>query len=116
VFDSLQKSIEELKGRESNLKTAISSFGSVLSLASEGDLTQKVDLSSISAEYRPTAKDINEMISATQRNVEELKKREKDIKKSKEYAESLISSAPIPITVLDEKLRHCPHLYRKMIH
>jgi methyl-accepting chemotaxis protein len=73
VFDSLQKSIEELKDRESNLKSAISLFSSVLSSASSGDLSQKVDLSSIAEEYHPIGEDINKMISSMDRNISAIK-------------------------------------------
>jgi PAS domain S-box-containing protein len=101
VFDSLQENIEELKDKESNLKTAISSFGSVLSSASEGDLTRKVDLSEISEEYRPIGRNINGMISATQQNIEELRSRTEVIKKSQEYTRSLFYSIPNPTSILD---------------
>ena len=101
VFDSLQENIEELKDKESNLKTAISSFGSVLSSASEGDLTRKVDLSEISEEYRPIGRNINGMISAIEEDIEELRSRTEVIKKSQEYTRSLFYSIPNPTSILD---------------
>ena len=105
MIENIQKSIEEIKERDSSLESAISSFGKVLSRASSGDLTQKVDLPSISAEYKPIAEDINEMISATQQNIEELHSRTEVIKKSQEYTRSLFYSIPNPTSILDLEKR-----------
>jgi PAS domain S-box-containing protein len=70
--------ITELRKREEELKHAISNFGSVLSAASAGDLTAKVDLSAVSEGYKQIGKDINKMISATEKNITELRRREQE--------------------------------------
>jgi anti-anti-sigma regulatory factor/cell fate (sporulation/competence/biofilm development) regulator YmcA (YheA/YmcA/DUF963 family) len=74
-----EKNITELRKREEELKHAVSNFGSVLSTASAGDLTAKVDLSSVSEEYKQIGKDINKMISVTEKNITELRKREEEL-------------------------------------
>jgi PAS domain S-box-containing protein len=74
----LRKREKELRDKERDLRNAISNFGSVLSSAAKGDLTQKVDLLKIPAEYRPIGDNINSMISATQKNIDELRKREQE--------------------------------------
>ncbi|HIH96461.1 MAG TPA: methyl-accepting chemotaxis protein, partial [Thermoplasmata archaeon] len=62
MVESIQLNIQELKNRDKALSSTISSFGSVLSAASAGDLTTKIDLSKISEEYRSIGEDINSMI------------------------------------------------------
>ncbi|VUT24336.1 MAG: PAS fold protein [Candidatus Methanolliviera sp. GoM_oil] len=64
--------VTEERRRESNLNNAISSFGKVLSSAASGDITARVDLSQLSDEYKPTGEDINSMIEATEKNIDEL--------------------------------------------
>jgi PAS domain S-box-containing protein len=71
--------ITELKNKEVNLKNAITSFGEILSSAASGDLTAKVDLSTVSKEYKQIGKDINKMISVTEHNITELRKREEEL-------------------------------------
>ena len=68
--------ITELKNKETNLKNAILTFGSVLSSAASGDLKAKVDLSKIAEEYKSTGEDINSMISARKHETDRLKQRE----------------------------------------
>jgi PAS domain S-box-containing protein len=85
--------ISKLRKREDELKSAISSFGSVLSKASKGDLTQKVDLSKIGTDYKPVGMDINSMISATHKNIEEIRKREEELKHAVSNFGSVLSTA-----------------------
>jgi hypothetical protein len=72
MVESIQLNIQELKNRDKALSSTISSFGSVLSAASAGDLTTKIDLSKISEGYRSIGEDINSMIEATKERGEEL--------------------------------------------
>ena len=71
--------ITDLRKREMNLKSAISSFGSVLSTTSEGDLTQRIDLFKISKEFRPIGEDINTMISSFQSMINAVKNASEEV-------------------------------------
>ncbi len=109
------KDITELKDRGTNLRSAISVFGSILSKAAEGDLSVKVDLSQISAEYEPIGEDINKMISATQSGNEELADSEARIA-------SILKALPLGLTLTapspDPKKRILQYVnpaYEKMV-
>ncbi|HIH98624.1 MAG TPA: PAS domain S-box protein, partial [Thermoplasmata archaeon] len=95
--------ITELKNKEASLKSAISSFGEVLSSAEQGDLFAKVDLSKIGVEYRKIGEDINSMTSVVQKSTEELLKKEKELEESNAFLEDLIDSHPSMLGVLDEE-------------
>ena len=84
------------KRRESKeeFSDTISSFSSILSRASKGDLTAKVDLSSISEEYREIGEKINEMIKAT-------REYEKGVEKAKILNDLIVDSSTVPIVVTD---------------
>jgi cysteinyl-tRNA synthetase len=86
-----QDTIEKLCTGEFALKSAISNFGSVLSSAAKGDLTTKVDLSSIFGEYKPIGEDINKMISATEKNIEEIHKREAELSQTLSVCEEVVN-------------------------
>jgi methyl-accepting chemotaxis protein len=88
-----QGTIEKLRTREFALKSAILNFGEVLSKVSKGDLTAKVDLNTISREYKPIGEDINKMISATQKNIEKLKNKEINLRNAISNFGSVLSSA-----------------------
>lgn len=80
MVSATEKNVEETRKRESELQGVIETFGSVLSSATQGELEARVDPSKIPEDYRPIGEDINEMISATQKNIEELYKRESSLK------------------------------------
>ncbi len=87
------KDITELKNKEINLRNAISVFGEVLSSASGGNLSTKVDLSKISEGYKPIGENINSMISAIEENIDELRKREEELKQAVSVFGSVLSKA-----------------------
>jgi PAS domain S-box-containing protein len=94
--------ITELKNKEKELKNAILSFGKVLSRATKGDLSARVNLDDIVDEYDPIAENINSMILATQKNITELRKREAEIKEARAYAEAIIANLADPLWVTDK--------------
>ena len=100
IAEAVQKSEKELKNREKSLSNVISSFSSALSKASKGDLTARVDLSSVPQEYRPIGESINKIISAMEKNVDKLRKREAELRRSKEYTANLVRSAPVPTNLI----------------
>ena len=71
--------ITELRKRELSLKSAISNLGSVLSKASEGDLSIRVNLSKISEEYRPIGENINSVIASFNRMIDAIKNASEDV-------------------------------------
>ena len=77
----LYTAIDVTKDREykSNLKKAIFHIGSVLRKAAQGNLTAKVNLTSIADEYRPIGEDVNKMIANVQRNIEKIKNKEEEL-------------------------------------
>ena len=94
------KNIEDLYNAKSALNSAVSSFGSVLSAASTGDLTQKVDLSQIGEEYRPIGEDLNTMIDSLSSLINEVAESSEQIKKgiaqiSSSYSQIIQSSGEI---------------------
>jgi len=86
---------------ETNLKEAISVFGSVLSSASEGDLTAKVDLNSISEKYHPIGEDINSMISTTEKDITELMEKEKELSR----ISGIVVNSTTPMVLADSTRR-----------
>jgi PAS domain S-box-containing protein len=95
--------ITELKNKEKNLKNAILSFGKVLSRATKGDLSARVNLDDITDEYDPIAENINSMILATQKNITELRKRGEEVKEARAYAEAIIADIADPLWVTDKQ-------------
>ena len=87
--------IEVTKEREhdTNLKYTIGRFGSILSKASSGDLSAKININSTPEEYKPMGKDINKMIIA-------VKKHEKELEASKKYFEEFFNRSPVPLTLI----------------
>jgi hypothetical protein len=79
TVETLQEHDEEVAFRTFELNSAISTFSKVLSSTAKGDLTAKVDLSLVSEEYKQIGKDINKMISVTEHNITELRKREEEL-------------------------------------
>jgi len=71
----------------------ISLLNEVLDNILKGDMTSRIDLSSISKEYREIGGKINEMIEVTSENIGESKKVE-------EYASNLARSLPNPTSVM----------------
>ena len=59
-----------------------------------GDMTSRVDLSSISKEYYETGEKINEMIEATSKNIRELKD-------EREYISEIFATMPDPSYIVD---------------
>jgi len=105
MISAMGANIDELREREDALKSAISSFGSVLSSAASGNLKAKVDLSKISEEYKPIGEDINSMISAIEEDISELKKREREVREARLYAEAIIANISDPLWVVDKEDR-----------
>ena len=68
----MAKDITELRRREEDLNEAVETFGEVLSSASAGDLSARVDQSKISEDYKPVGEDINSMIQAAQKSTKDL--------------------------------------------
>ena len=91
--------ISEIRKRESEYTNAILAFSEVLGRVITGDLSARIDLSLISGEYRPLSKDINSMISATEKNIEKLRNREEELKKAKDFSDSLFRYWPNPGTL-----------------
>jgi len=89
----LKEREEELRKRGEELGKAVKSFGEVLSKAAGGDLTVKADLSAISEEYGQIGGDINKMISATEENIDELRKREEELNQAVSTFGSILSKA-----------------------
>ncbi|VUT26811.1 MAG: Sensory rhodopsin I transducer [Candidatus Methanolliviera sp. GoM_oil] len=61
MISATERNTAEIQERELNLESAISNFALILSSASKGDLTRKVDLPQIPEEYRPIGENINTM-------------------------------------------------------
>ncbi|VUT26876.1 MAG: Sensory rhodopsin II transducer [Candidatus Methanolliviera sp. GoM_oil] len=74
TIEGLGNMMEEIKNREEDLDSALSSFGEVLSVATKGDLTANVELEEIPEGYRKIGEDINSMILATKEREEESQK------------------------------------------
>lgn len=72
MISATEENIKKLNEQRTHLSRAISSFDSVLSSASKGDLSSRVDLRQISKEYKQTGENINKMISATKEATEDL--------------------------------------------
>ena len=68
---------------------SISVLNRALDEVSNGDMTSRVDLSSISKEYYETGEKINEMIEATSKNIRELKD-------EREYISEIFATMPDP--------------------
>jgi len=82
--------ITEMKRYEIELANTVNVFGFALSKAAEGDLSLKVDLNTISEQYRGIGRNINEMISSTKKSIDELQKREKELAKTKGLYSELV--------------------------
>jgi PAS domain S-box-containing protein len=89
--------VTELRKREEELKQAVNTFGDVLSKTASGNLLARVELNAIDEDYRPIGEDINSMVEAVERNIEE-------IKNSRETLSRLIEENPVPILIADEDL------------
>ena len=99
----IAKDITELKEREINLEGAISIFGSVLSKAAGGDLSDSVELDLIDEDYRPIGEDINSMIEGTKEREEELREKEKKIEGEKAFSDQIINAVMDPLCVVDNE-------------
>ncbi|VUT25751.1 MAG: Sensory rhodopsin I transducer [Candidatus Methanolliviera sp. GoM_oil] len=78
-------------------KDDLSTLIAVLGDAAGGDITARVDLSEIGEEYSVLGESINSMIDCT-------KKREEELKNSRETSSKLIGENPVPMTIVDEDL------------
>jgi hypothetical protein len=79
LIEMTRTNYEEMQFQITDLNEAIFLFGSVLSKAAKGDLSARIDLSKLPKQYGPIGVDINSMILATERQVEEIRKTQFEI-------------------------------------
>jgi PAS domain S-box-containing protein len=95
----------ELRKREAELKDVISTFGLVLSRASEGDLLVRVEPSSISEEYRPIGDSINSMIASFNRMIDTIKRVSEGVTNKAERMATTSEETTISIQEIAESVK-----------
>ena len=96
-----EKGVTELKEKEEELEEAISIFGETLSKAAVGDLSARAELNVLGEEYRSIGEDINSMIKATEKNISELREKEKEVGDAKVFSDQIIDTIMDPLCVVD---------------